>query len=127
MARVIDQSRNFAPAWNLKEIMSPGHWMAIAALLAAPIATTAQEKRADPTDPSAAAAPYRYESAFRRYQPVSETEESPAQAWRAANDEMGRLGGHAGHVKGAEAADGSADSAPSGQAHHGMDHQNKGK
>ena len=109
--------------------MSLERWMAFATLVAAPIVVTAQEKNrtSDPTDPTAATSPYRYESAFSRYQSVLEAEESPAQAWRAANDEMGRLGGHAGHLKGADAAAGSANSAPSGQAHHGMDHQNKGK
>lgn len=109
--------------------MSLGRWMAIAMLVAASVAATAQEnsRAADPADPTAAAAPYRYESAFSRYQPMLETEESPAQAWRAANDEMGKLGGHAGHLEGTEAAADRVNPAPPGQAHHGMDHQNKGK
>lgn len=109
--------------------MSLGRWMAIAMLVAAPIAATAQEnsRAKDPTDPTAAAVPARYESAFGRYQPLVESEESPVQAWRAANDEMGKLGGHAGHMNRAEAGGGPPDTPASGQAHHGMEHQSKGK
>lgn len=118
--------------------MSPERWMAIAILVTLPAAVTAQEKprAADPTDPAAAAAPYRYESVFSRYQPIPDSEEAPENLWRAANEEMGKLGGHAGHVK-ATTGIARSDTAPappqhegassSGHARHGMDHKNKGK
>jgi hypothetical protein len=40
-----------------------------------------------------------YESAFREYRPATEEKTTPVQVWRNANDEMGRLKGHAGHLK----------------------------
>lgn len=118
--------------------MSPGRWMAIAMLVTLPVAVTAQEKlrAADPTDPAATAAPYRYESVFSRYQSLPDTEEAPEEVWRAANEEMGKLGGHVGHVK-APTGTLRSDAAPalpqhegassSGHAHTGMDHKNRGK
>ena len=40
-----------------------------------------------------------YESAFEDYQVWHEITETLGQRWRAANDEMGRLGGHAGQLR----------------------------
>ncbi len=88
--------------------MSITRWLAIAAALFTPAAFAAQDlsPSADPTDAHAEAAPFSYESAFASYRGTQEPDEMPDKAWRAANDEMGRLGGHAGHVKN------SPDSAP---------------
>ncbi len=88
--------------------MSIAPWMAIAALAILPLAVSAQDKPkpADPTNPAAAVAPLLYESAFAGYQTSSEPEQSPDKNWRAINDEMSRLGGHAGHTKEAAAARG---------------------
>jgi hypothetical protein len=71
----------------------------IAALLVAPLAT-AQEKAglADPGNPHAAAPPLRYESAFKSYRPFAETGQAPDKVWRAANRQVGELGGHVGHI-----------------------------
>lgn len=109
--------------------MSPDRWTAILILLSAPFAVAAQEvaRTSDPADPAAAIAPARYESAFCNYRPLAETDESPAQAWRAANDEVGRLGGHQGHMAATGTKVENAGRASSGQAGRGMDHQDKGK
>lgn len=40
-----------------------------------------------------------YESVFEHYRPFGEESETPDLAWRAANESMARLGGHAGHMK----------------------------
>ena len=110
--------------------------MAIATLVLAPVAVTAQKnpRAADPTDTAATTTPYRYESAFSRYQSISDTDEAPEKVWRAANDEMGKLGGHVGHVMATTGAP-RPEAAPvssqqenaSGHANHGMDHKNRGK
>jgi hypothetical protein len=88
--------------------------------------------RPDPADPSVPGAVFRYESAFEGYQDVQDRKLTP---WKDANEEMRRLGGHAGHARpgastdGAErkptspqppAPGGKEDSVPSG---HGMDHK----
>jgi hypothetical protein len=134
----------------MKDVMSLVRWMAIATLVAAPVVVAAAEKSTptDPANPAAPAAPVQYESAFRNYQQMPEEQEPADNVWRAANDEMAKLGGHAGHIK-ADAApapmkaeagtapvtpktdrasgSSSADGMPAHQGHHGMDHQNKGK
>jgi hypothetical protein len=53
--------------------------------------------RPDPADPKASAPARAYESAFKDYRRYNDPE--PAR-WREANDEMGRLKGHVGHVPG---------------------------
>lgn len=63
------------------------------------VATTAVAQtapRPDPADPKqgAPAAPA-YEPAFRDYRPYADPEVG---RWRQVNDEVGRLGGHSGHV-----------------------------
>jgi hypothetical protein len=87
-----------------KEIMSFARCMAFAMLAAAPFAAVAQDNSpprtpADPSDPAVAAAPPAYESVFRDYLKAAEQDELPATAWREANDNAGRLGGHAGQAK----------------------------
>ncbi|CAN5673203.1 hypothetical protein BH11PSE12_BH11PSE12_27090 [soil metagenome] len=53
----------------------------------------------DPADATKGVANPVYESAFEDYQAWHEITETPGQRWRAANDEMGRLGGHAGQLR----------------------------
>ena len=84
-----------------EEIMSLLRWMAIATLAISPMAVIAQDKtkQPDPANPAAASAPASapaHQSAFSGYHAFSESKESPAAVWRAANDEMGRVGGHMG-------------------------------
>lgn len=52
---------------------------------------------ADPTDPAAPIHESRYGSAFAGYQAWQEQQPGD---WRQNNDEMARIGGHAGHLKG---------------------------
>ncbi|MFZ5463894.1 MAG: hypothetical protein ACOZB1_10290 [Pseudomonadota bacterium] len=75
---------------------------ATAAFLAAAMAAQAQ----DPFDPGQSGQ-VEYASAFERYQRFREEQGTP---WQAANEEMKRIGGHAGHL-GMDRA-----SAPAGQA-----------
>jgi len=68
-------------------------------LLLAGFASTVAAQQAAPRDPANPAAPVpkpAYESAFAGYRPW--TEPAPGR-WREANEEVRRLGGHAGHVK----------------------------
>ena len=51
--------------------------------------------RPDPADPKVAGPARPYESAFKDYRPYSDPEIA---RWRQSNEEMGRLGGHVGHV-----------------------------
>lgn len=92
----------------------------------------------DPSDASVSEADFRYESVFAGYLPAVESSDMPSNAWRAANEEMAKLGGHAGHIKNsANSGAGSAstagstrpatmlhDSAPKAVEHggHGMHH-----
>ncbi len=103
--------------------------MAIATLVTAPIAVTAQEKppTIDPAAPTAATSSYHYESVFSRYQPMLETEDIPEKTWRAANDEMGKLGGHTGHAKATAPLPPTQYGNPSSSSHanHNMDHKAK--
>lgn len=48
-----------------------------------------------PADPSVSVPPVRYESAFSDYQ---SHRDQPLREWIGVNDEMRRLGGHAGHL-----------------------------
>ncbi|MDW8468954.1 MAG: hypothetical protein RML56_08295 [Burkholderiales bacterium] len=72
----------------------------IAFALAAAFAAGAAARevaRPHPADPAAGAKPPARTSAFEDYRPYSEPELA---RWREANDEVRRLGGHAGHVPG---------------------------
>lgn len=68
---------------------------ALAALAAASAANAQNAARPDPADPRAATKSRPYESAFKDYRPYREAEVA---RWREANEEMGRLGGHQGHL-----------------------------
>lgn len=121
--------------------MSLIRWTAIAMLVVAPVAVAAQEntRPMDPSNPAVESASFAYESALSGYRSMPEDGEAPKSVWRAANDEMASLGGHAGHLKGAP-GDASpspqadipqvapkAKTMPAGHAGHGMDQNNKGK
>ena len=58
----------------------------------------------NPADSTASVANPVYKSAFDNYQPWQEITDAPGQNWRAANDEMGRLGGHTGQLRDAPSA-----------------------
>ena len=51
--------------------------------------------RPDPADPKAAVPARPYEPAFKDYRPYVDPEVT---RWRQSNEEVGRLGGHVGHV-----------------------------
>lgn len=109
--------------------MSLVRWMAIATLAAAPVAAMAQEKSRpmDPANPAEAVPAFRYASAFSNFQPMPDEKESPDKVWRAANDEMEGLGGHAGHIKAPSTSAPAASHSDAAPPHHGMDHKSKGK
>jgi len=90
--------------------MSSKQWLAVAAWVFLPLAASAQQKQdPHPADPGAPASSIQYESAFKTFRSLQEDGPAPDKAWRSANEEMGRLGGHVGHMK--EAAP-QADSSP---------------
>jgi hypothetical protein len=66
----------------------------------APLNALAQQgsTRPDPAAPGAAVAPLKYESAFTGYAPFRD---QPPASWRELNDEVARVGGHLGILRGA--------------------------
>lgn len=97
---------------------------ALVALAGAGAASAQDMRRADPADAGAAVPAFLYESAFAGYRAAVEGRAIP---WREANDEVGRLGGHVGHVPGSllprqamtPSRPAAAASTPPGQAAHG--------
>lgn len=81
--------------------MSFHNWLALAAMASLPFAAAAQQKQTGhtPADPAAPTAAFRYESAFSHYRAPADESQSPDKLWRLANDNMEKLGGHAGHMK----------------------------
>jgi hypothetical protein len=81
--------------------MSTQQWLALAAMAILPFAAAQQKQQAerDPAQPDAPAAAFRYESAFSNYRTSADEDQSPDKVWRFANNEMEKLGGHAGHLK----------------------------
>jgi hypothetical protein len=75
-------------------------WIAAVALALLPLAVAAQHhNRPDPADPDAPAPAVRYDSAFGNRRNLPEDKSTPDKVWRAANDQVGKLGGHAGHMQ----------------------------
>lgn len=130
--------------------MSHVRWIIIAALVAAPVAVASKEKSTpiDPADPAASSAQFQYESAFANYRQLPQEQEADGSVWRAANDEMAKLGGHGGHIKSSARSPSVAEDAgpepvkpdtqdapvspkaegmPATHGQHGMDHKRKGK
>lgn len=60
-------------------------------------AVSAQERTTDPGDSTTRVAPVEYRSAFEGYRPFTDQE---AVNWRRANEEVGTVGGHKGHLPG---------------------------
>lgn len=81
--------------------MSFAHWSAIAVWAIFPLAAVAQDKpkQSDPANPAVAVPATAYVSALSDYQTYSEPKDSSIKVWRAANDDMGRIGGHMGQIK----------------------------
>lgn len=80
--------------------MSSKQWLAVAAWVFVPLAASAQQKQdSNPVDPNAIVPTVRYESAFTSFRTSQEDSVTPDKVWRAANEEMGRLSGHVGHMK----------------------------
>ena len=89
----------------------------IAIALAATFAATAgaqQPARPDPADPKAAVPAHRYDSVFRSYRPYADPQLA---RWREVNEEVGRLGGHVGHVPPAPQQRKPASNAPAQSGH----------
>jgi len=88
-------------------------------MLAACVAGTAAAQtatRPDPADPKTAVPARPYESAFKDYRPYADPDVS---GWRQSNEEMGRLGGHIGHVPKAQATTVKPAANPPAQGSHG--------
>jgi hypothetical protein len=81
--------------------MSSKQWLAVVAWVVVPMTATAQQKHPQfaPTDANAPITNIGYESAFKGYRASGDEEKTPDKVWRSANEEMGRLGGHAGQMK----------------------------
>ena len=74
------------------------------------VAAQQQSARPSPVDPTAPVAQAKYDSPFTGYTPYREQELAP---WREVNEEVARVGGHAGVFGGAgHAAHGAAKSGP---------------
>ena len=75
--------------------------LAIAALATFPLTGVAAQNNEtlDASNPSAEVVVAPYESAFEGYRSWQDIKVSPVLGWRAANDEMARIGGHAGQIK----------------------------
>jgi len=111
--------------------MSSRKWLALAAWALLPLAATAQEKHSSSTTPGTAAvsgSTLEYRSVFADYRAFHEEKATPDKLWRSANEEMGILGGHAGHMKDAVGATPTvskqepAAAAQSGAMNHGKHH-----
>ena len=102
--------------------MSLSHWFAVATLAVAPLAAIAQQaqQQSNPADANAPVPASGYVSAFQDYRSALEEQASPDKTWRAANDEVGRLKGHAGHIRNDVAASSGPHKATS--PHHGGHH-----
>ncbi len=86
------------------------------AALAPLIAAAQSAPGPDASDPKAAKPPAGYRSAFDGYRPYAEPDIA---RWREVNEEMGRLGGHVGHVPGSLPARGAAPQSAKPPAHAG--------
>ena len=68
------------------------------ALAVLPLAAAAQSQPA-PQEAQASVPATTYRSAYTGYRPAAEDEATPDQTWRAANDKVGKAGGHMGMMK----------------------------
>ena len=72
--------------------------LAIAVLAATAPFAAAQQPRPDPTDPATPVPAFRYDSGLSGYRGFRD---EPLAPWREVNDEVARIGGHIGIVRGA--------------------------
>ena len=72
--------------------------LAMAVLAAAAPFAAAQQPRPEPTEPAAPVPAFRYESGFDGYRGFRD---EPLAPWRELNDDVARIGGHVGIVRGA--------------------------
>lgn len=94
---------------------------ALTSLLPCLLAAMPFARAADPSDPGAAAPGIIYRSAFDGYEGWRD---GPKASWRDANDAVGRLGGHMGHLEEAPAGERPAgEQAPTGQTPGDAQHQ----
>ena len=79
--------------------MSLPPWIAAIAML--PLFAVAQERNTQPypDDPNIKVPPPVYQSVLRDYRPTADEEKTPDKIWRDMNEDMRKLGGHAGHIK----------------------------
>lgn len=92
--------------------------LALAAVAVALIAGGAHAQgRPKPEDPAAPAAPLGHASAFEGYRAFAD---EPLAPWRAVNDEVGRVGGHAGVLRAEERKPAPPAAAPAPAAGHRM-------
>ena len=84
--------------------------------LAAGGAAAQQKPRPDPADQATRTPQSAYRSAFEGYRSFSDAEVA---RWREANEEMGRLNGHVGHVPGSVPPPSRGTDAPAKPAAHG--------
>ena len=75
--------------------------LTVAALAIFPLTGVAAQdnEMLDAADAAAEVVVAPYESAFEGYRSWQDIKVSPVLGWRAANDEMARIGGHAGQIK----------------------------
>ena len=72
--------------------------LATAVLAAVAPFAAAQQPRTEPTDPAAPVPAFRYDSGFGGYRGFRD---EPLAPWREVNDDVARIGGHVGIVRGA--------------------------
>ncbi len=75
-------------------------WAPLAAVVCAACASAQPALLRDPLTPQATIPAFRYESVFSTYRSAPD---QGLGSWRAANDQMWRLGGHMGHIEDAPA------------------------
>ena len=85
------------------------------AIVVAGAAMAQNAPQTDPRDPKAPVHPAEYRSAFADYRPYNEPEIAN---WRGVNEEVGRVGGHLGIVRGQHDAQKPASKPPAHGAHH---------
>jgi hypothetical protein len=76
-------------------------WLALAAFSVTPFALATNEDAGvvNPTSPAAPTPSFQYKSVLDSYQPIAEDDATPGKRWRTANEEVARIGGHAGYMK----------------------------
>lgn len=76
-------------------------WLGFITIAATPFALAALEEvpEADPSSLTAPVPSFQYKSAIESYLPIVEDDVAPDKRWRAANEEVARIGGHAGYMK----------------------------